>query len=473
MPFTACGVFDVEARYKQFLEHHLGAATELHLGCQDGDVTRIDPTTLKGPIDFVCSGPPCPPWAGNGKKLGPQDERADVFISVVKLVVYCVKIGWLLGCIIENVAGTVHTTQDNGDGFMYRVQRALQEECSEFVWEVVILNARDYRLAQNRCRVFLRGMRTSFCGPTVPPVAASLGKLHLADFLDASAAATPVRALTPHMKTNLRGMEKRIRFDREQGKLEGVNLVVMALDRSLKSDAVFKARYMQDMSPTLTCSNKYLFIISVDDVCEKAPRFRRFLLPQERLLLQGFSSEVYEYLENDNLAVKAAGNAYPVPLLAACLKPMVEQLGAAEGLYTEWPRTTTPMDCTDTMQRIQNMLKTPQQMCKRRAAAAGLQRTFKRPAASSSSSLTVEAPAPAPKGKQRCPKRFLRKTLIKCLKAKKSKNTASLRSQTATGKGKKIASGDKTGVAGSVVAFMGGTYQRISKQVFIMSSDEE
>lgn len=92
VPFRAVGVWDVEKRYRD-LETHLKGAN-IYVG-QAGNVCSLDWTTIKRPVDVLVSGPPCPPWAGNGVHNAQWDPRADVFVHIMKLAICLIKTGEL------------------------------------------------------------------------------------------------------------------------------------------------------------------------------------------------------------------------------------------------------------------------------------------------------------------------------------------------------------------------------------------
>lgn len=166
-PFAANNVYDLEKRYKKHLEEHL-ASSKMHLG---KDITEVELKDFERPVDLLISGPPCPPWAGNGKHQGIEDRRAPVFLSVMKLVLSLVKVGDLKACMIENVKGILSKHQGTNVSFMDYIVKFLQERAPEFDWQVVTMKAQDYMLAQQRTRVFLQGMRKCYGdGVVLPPL---------------------------------------------------------------------------------------------------------------------------------------------------------------------------------------------------------------------------------------------------------------------------------------------------------------
>jgi hypothetical protein len=73
-------IYDLEENYREHLMVHLedmGMQIEaiiLNLGKIAGDLLGKAMGTLQLPVDFLIAGPPCPPWAGQGKKKGAKDS---------------------------------------------------------------------------------------------------------------------------------------------------------------------------------------------------------------------------------------------------------------------------------------------------------------------------------------------------------------------------------------------------------------
>ena len=372
--FHACNVFDIEERYVDFLKSHFDPPADgFHVGA-DGDLTAFSAEDLRvhGPVDLLISGPPCPPWASCGKRGGTDDTRAMVFGTVLRWMVSWIQQGWLIGSVIENVMGTMQ----GDDAFMVRVCNTLEIEVPAFKWEISVLQAKDYLLAQTRARAFLRGMRVDWCGPSLPPVVPALGARRLEDFLDPEAPRTPEAELSTNMRRNLAIMEKKVLEDKASGLLEGVSVVIFQVDRDQHKK--YLSGYMKDICYTLTIANRYLFVLSVADIDRprSSRRFCRLLLPAERLSLQGFPTGIVNALGSDLLAIKATGNAYPVPLIAACVAPIIVAIAASEQSLLQWPEHASPLPETDTSM-VDSLLYADASVKKRPAG-----RVLKRPAAS-------------------------------------------------------------------------------------------
>ena len=320
VPFTAINIYDLERRYARHLEKNLGH-TNYHLG---EDFTKVNLDDMERPCDMVISGPPCPPWAGNGNHKGLQDARADVFMAVIKMVLAFIKTGELKAAVIENVKGILNKIRGQDESFMEEILIWLRQEASEFDWQVVVLKAQDYRLAQQRTRVFLRGMRTSCGCGEVPAPLEPFGPKTLMEFLNPHVPSVNWCQLTNIMTQNLKDAKATLINMLKNGDVGEEDIVIFPLDRA--EGKVYVRRFSTNCCPTLTTTNKYLFVASMDFTKqEKQQRFFRFLHPSERMLLQGFPANVLEGC-TDALRVQGSGNAYPVPLMVAVLAPILSEI---------------------------------------------------------------------------------------------------------------------------------------------------
>jgi len=145
----------------------------------------------------------------------------------------------------------------------------------------------------------------------------------------------PRERLTQQHQKNLVDYEAIVRNLYHDGKALPDDIVVVALDRA--KGKVFRQNYRINQVPTLTCHNRYIFLISVADVInqveDKSREFFRFLLETERLALQGFPPEAARDFPSDGLIIKATGNAYPPPLIMAAAAPLIQSLGRP----ADWP----------------------------------------------------------------------------------------------------------------------------------------
>ena len=198
----------------------------------------------------------------------------------------------------------------------------------------------DYMRPQSRVRVFIRGLRRSVA-ESVPPCLPPFGKCTLRNVLVHAWPTYPRWCLTQQHQKNLVDYEAIIRNLYHAGKALLDDICVVALDR----DTPF---YMINEVPALTIKNRYLFLISVADVInqveDKSREFFRFLLPTERLALQGFPPEAARDFPSDALIIKATGNAYPPPLIMAAAAPLIQAMGADRPAGDNFNFATWPAD---------------------------------------------------------------------------------------------------------------------------------
>ena len=281
VPFIANNVMDLESRYGPYLQKHLNQKN-IYVG-KKGDVTKMDFDKLERPIEVIVSGPPCPPWAGNGLKNGQVDFRADVYVQIVRLAICLIKAGELLALVLENVAGICHKKKGAEKSFMQMMVDFLRQEVSEFNWEVCHLQACDYGLPQQRHRVFLQGMRKSI--GQVPQPLAPFPKKSLKEFLNEELPCVKITSLTETMKKNLEDGVKCLKEMLKNGTAEPSDLMIFPLDRA--EGKVYKRSISKNIAPTLTTTNKYLFVVSMADLEKPAAqrKFFRFLHPSDSFLV--------------------------------------------------------------------------------------------------------------------------------------------------------------------------------------------
>ena len=93
-------------------------------------------------------------------------------------------------------------------------------------------------------------------------------------------------------------------------------------------------------APTLTTHGQYLFAMQVKKVVEQVPDhdrpWFRMLRDTERLTRQG-SPPITLPLDLEGKTRFAAGNAFPVPVIVAMLRPMLEALSTSGLDLASWP----------------------------------------------------------------------------------------------------------------------------------------
>ena len=90
------------------------------------------------------------------------DDRTLVFCRVLEWVIYLIKHGGLVYCLLENVMGIANKMHGCSGSFLDFAMDILSKECPQFSWRVDKLNAAEYLLAQRRHRVIIQGARRLF-----------------------------------------------------------------------------------------------------------------------------------------------------------------------------------------------------------------------------------------------------------------------------------------------------------------------
>jgi len=284
--YTCNNVYDLEQRYAKYKDEYMKEATPPHLGPCKGDILKATLSSLERPVHLLLAGSPCPPWAGNGNHGGAQDQRATVFIHIVKLVGALAKSGELQAVVLENVKRILNKIPGQDESFMSKLVSTLQAEIPEFLSGLSTLKARDYCLAQDRTRVFLRGIRATLCpNGEIPPVLPHFGTKSLRNFFARGLPPVDRKSLTSRMRNNLKDAQAQLKQLLDNGQLSEDDLVCFPLDRA--NGKIYKRQICKDRVPTLTTSNSYLFISDLQVAAKDDDReFFRFLLPEERFTLQ-------------------------------------------------------------------------------------------------------------------------------------------------------------------------------------------
>lgn len=158
----------------------------------------------------------------------------------------------------------------------------------------------------------------------VPEPLPPFGQKHLEEFLAVNIPCVDKNTLTATMKQDLKDAETEMIQMVKDNDVNPRAILVFPLDRA--SGKTYARRYSINICPTLTCANRYLFVASMDFA--KPPEERKlwtFLHPSERMVLQGFNKDTLAGTSG-SLRVQASANAYPVPLLMAILRPILQKL---------------------------------------------------------------------------------------------------------------------------------------------------
>lgn len=157
--FAGCGGLDLGFEQAGF---HVVWANEFEPHCRAtyernhpntefvlGDVCKIDPNSIPNCDGFI-GGPPCQSWSIAGKQKGLEDNRGLLFLKYIELI----NIKKPKFFVIENVKGMLGDKfKDVFEDFVNRLKNAGYD----VQW--ALLDAVNYRIPQNRERVFFVGFR--------------------------------------------------------------------------------------------------------------------------------------------------------------------------------------------------------------------------------------------------------------------------------------------------------------------------
>lgn len=124
-------------------------------------IHELDVSAYEGQVDVLMGGIPCQPFSHAGLRKGLEDDRGTLIYEFHRLVRECRPTMF----IVENVRGLL--TIERGETFRH-ILSMFQEDGEYRVYHSV-LNAKDYRVAQKRERLFLVGVHTSISKEFVFP----------------------------------------------------------------------------------------------------------------------------------------------------------------------------------------------------------------------------------------------------------------------------------------------------------------
>ena len=157
--FAGCGGLDLGFEQAGF---HVVWANEFELHCRNtyirnhpntefvlGDICKINPDIIPDCDGFI-GGPPCQSWSIGGKQKGLDDERGQLFLKYIELI----NVKKPKFFVIENVKGMLDEKfKTVFEDFVNRLTNAGYD----VKW--ALLDAVNFRIPQNRERVFFVGFR--------------------------------------------------------------------------------------------------------------------------------------------------------------------------------------------------------------------------------------------------------------------------------------------------------------------------
>jgi DNA (cytosine-5)-methyltransferase 1 len=250
------------------------------------DITKRKHALLPD-IDMYVCGFPCQPFSLIGSKLGTEDSRSNIMYQCIKVI----KKKLPKVFILENVKNFKFI--ENGKPFNYLIKQLknIKNTKGELAYNVYhdILNTKDYGIPQNRERIFFIGIRKDIeREPYSTPKKLTMKPLD--NFI--------LDKTICNIKINKNGLKIINKFKLSKDSLLLNNIIACS----------GFGNYMLNMCPTLTCGTVYYLT-----------KYKRYLTPDEFLLLQGFSRNFIKINCNTQM-FKQAGNSMSVNVLKALIK---------------------------------------------------------------------------------------------------------------------------------------------------------
>ncbi len=244
--------------------------------------------------DLLLAGFPCQPFSIAGLRGGFTDDRGTLFFEIRRIL----EAKRPRAFVLENVK---QLRGHDGGKTLKHIMRTLTEELGYSVdWE--ILNALDFGLPQRRERILIVGFRDKVAF----------------DWPQGGVPMTPLREILESDVPDAYRASERIRASRATKRQKGDEPTIW---HENKSGNVSQYPY----SCALRAGASYNYLL-VDG--------ERRLTEREMLRLQGFP-DAYRIVGNYAATRKQAGNAVPVPMIAAVLDRVMDALG-------ERPREAVP-----------------------------------------------------------------------------------------------------------------------------------
>ena len=310
------------------------------LGQTNGDIQKVALDQLED-CDLLVAGPPCGPWAGNGRRMGCLDPRAQVYHRIVDVIVELAKRGKLVAFAIENSPNIL--SRSNGEDSMADVvMKKFGRLIPYFSCSATVVDTSAV-IPTQRKRAWIRGMRgdalfrlPSGAMQAVPEPLTSFGhafsRPKLREFLEVGVPNLNFADhwFTPKRREKLKGYEAIVQADKNRNR-HG-DLAVFEIDREPHAKS-FISRVHYDMIPPLRTRGQAYFIMSTFDV-EKPHAERhtfRCLTERERFMLSGHDPDCSHLLKR-TVSLRATGNAFPTAMAAQVLLPILCQLAKAKVL---------------------------------------------------------------------------------------------------------------------------------------------
>ena len=326
--FEIAYAYDIDESLIPVLLHTHGPKTNLHIGCNRGNLLACKEEDWSR-VDFVISGPPCPPFSSIGahRARAEDDPREAVFQKVTKIIISQGK-KRCFGFIVEMVLGITHRSREKSyyDTWLEQLHRDAPMFCIE-TW---LMNSIDY-VPQHRARIYTVGVLRELLGDVgiPPPMPRSSMRAPLGDCLHKGLPPVDEKMLTPHQKNNLSKMKQLMQARLQQkghhlpstptmaalGRFQPA-IACFSVDRDMDKQFSNSLRW-DDAAPTLRTGNEMLWLLKFS--VTGALLISRCLHPVERLALQSFPPELARYMTKTSL-LRTTGNSFTVPVVVAVFR---------------------------------------------------------------------------------------------------------------------------------------------------------
>ena len=258
-----------------------------------GDITKVIPEQIPD-HDILLAGFPCQPFSQAGLKQGFDDTRGTMFFHIKEILQKKEPAAFLL----ENVKHL----KGHDKGRTLTVIRKNLDKIGYDNHDVMVLNAKDFGVPQNRERIYIVGFKNKNI-PVVFPEPTGI-KTRVGDILEAN----PAEKYT--ISDRLWAGHQRRKIEH---RLKGNGFGYGLFDENSEYTNTISARYYKDGSEILIAQKN------------KNPRK---LTPRECSRLQGFPSD-FIIPVSDTQAYRQFGNSVAVPVIKAIAEKMITSLNKA------------------------------------------------------------------------------------------------------------------------------------------------
>ena len=287
-----------------------------------GDILAFDVASMAR-VDFLVSGPPCPPFSSIGARGAHLDIREKVFKKVTEMIKHQGELG-CYGFIVEMVPGIAHTShrpRENStswgpSNYYEEWRRSLQHLAPMFRLHVWELQTSAY-LPQNRARLYTVGVHRAYCPPHGIAAPVPLGRpLGITELLHKALPPITEDTLTPQQRMNLLIVKQRL-LPGFIGR--GGPVACISVDRDPYA-SFGECTRVDGLVSTLRTQNELTWLFQAD-ACGRTV-LSRCVHPAERFSLQGFRPGIAFFFSKAD-GIRISGNAFSVPVVTHVFRQLL------------------------------------------------------------------------------------------------------------------------------------------------------